>query len=231
MAEAVYPPHLFYALPKGRQTVLGTPLPQPAMILLLIQAIYYIVYVIARTSQGLYTTVIEWFFIPTSCTLIGLGMALILWQPAWTDIAHVNIDLGPPLESYPWNRSGTARLYYSFVVSLVVPIGPVTTIVAYATEHGNRPNPVSQVLCAMGIIWSVGFIVLCVLTTLGHYRPFGRRKTLVAEPRAESGWGWYYSMLLVIARAVTFVLAIYELSDLPALAYAQMRWSQYIPHL
>lgn len=231
LQEAVFLPHLFHALPKGRQTILGTPVPQVSMVLLLLQAIYYIAYVIARASQSLYTTIIEWFFIPTSCTLVALGLAAILWEPAWKDVAHVNINLGPPLDDYPWSRTNTARLYFGAVVSLVVPIGPITTLVAFGLEVHRRPKGASPVLAAMGIIWTIGFMFITWLLLKGHYKPFGHRKSIAGPPRAESGTGYYYSMLLVIARAVTFGVAIYELSDLPAAAYAQMSWAQYVPHL
>ncbi|KAG8991884.1 hypothetical protein FRB90_001195 [Tulasnella sp. 427] len=231
LQEAVYLPHLFHALPKGRQTVLGSPVPQVAMVLLLLQAIYYIAYVVARAAQSLYTTIIEWFFIPTSCTLVALALAAILWEPAWKDIAHININLGPPLDDYPWSRTNTARLYFGAVVSLIVPIGPITTLVAFGLEVHRRPKGASPVLAAMGIIWAIGFVFITALLLKGHYKPFGHRKSIAAPPRADSGTGYYYSLLLVIARAVTFGVAIYELSDLPAAAYAQMSWSQYLPHL
>lgn len=37
LSEAVFLPHLFYALPKGRKTFLGAPIYQPAMVLLVVQ--------------------------------------------------------------------------------------------------------------------------------------------------------------------------------------------------
>ncbi|KAG8929575.1 hypothetical protein FRC01_004109 [Tulasnella sp. 417] len=155
----------------------------------------------------------------------------ILWEPAWKDIAHVNINLGPPLDDYPWSRTNTARLYFGAVVSLVVPIGPITTLVAFGLEVHRRPKGASPALAVTGIIWAIGFIFITFLLVKGHYKPFGHRKSIAAPPRAESGTGYYYSLLLVIARAATFGVAIYELSDLPAAAYSQMSWSQYVPHL
>lgn len=223
LQEAVYLPHLFQALPKGRQTLFGTPVPQVAMVLLLLQAIYYVAYVIARASSSLYTTIIEWFFIPTSCTLVALGLAAILWEPAWKDIAHVNINLGPPLDHYPWSRTNTARLYFGAVVSLVIPIGPITTLVAFGLEVHRRPKGASAILAVMGIIWALGFLFITFLLLRGHYKPFGDRKSMAGVPTADSGTGYYYSILLVLARAVTFAAAIYELSDLPAAAYSQVR--------
>lgn len=223
LQEAVYLPHLFHALPKGRHSVLGTPVPQLAMVLLLFQAIYYIASVITRASRNLYVTIIEWFFIPTSFTLVALGLAAILWEPAWKDTAHVNISLGPPLDDYPWSRKNTARLYFGALVSLVVPIGPITTLLAFGLEVHHRPKGASAVLAVMGIIWCIGFIFITILMVRGHYRPFGHSRSIADAPRAESGIGYYYSLLLVVARTATFAVALYELSDLPAAAYAQVR--------
>ncbi|KAG9037973.1 hypothetical protein FRB95_003366 [Tulasnella sp. JGI-2019a] len=234
LSEAIFLPHLFYALPKGRKTFLGAPIYQPAMVLLVLQALYFIVVTCVRASQNLYTTTIEWFFIPTSITLILIFLANILWEPAWKDVAHVNINLGPaplPPHSYPWTRGTSSHLWIGGVMTiLVTPVGPITTLVAWITEFHRRPKVTTVVLIMGAVLWVLGFLALGAATIMGRYRPYGGKEPWVHDPTSQAYELWF-SVILVLARAVVLISALYEMAYLPAEAYAQMSWAQYLPHI
>ncbi|KAG8952717.1 hypothetical protein FRC03_012012 [Tulasnella sp. 419] len=230
LQEAIYLPQLFHALPHGRRTILGTPVPQASMVLLLFQAIYFVVFVIARAASNHYTAAIEWFFLPTSFTFIALGVSDILWEPAWKDIAHINLDLGKPLPHYPWTRTNKTRIFLAAVTSFVIPIGPITTLVAWGTEYKDRPQPTSIALLVGGALWAMGFLFLFALALAGRYKPFGASDPSVSDLRSEI-YGLGFGTALVIMRVVVLAFAIYELSVIPAAAFRQLAWTQYFPHV
>lgn len=187
-----------------------------------------------RTSQNHYTTSLEWFFVPTSITLVLIFFANTLWEPAWKDIAHLSLPLGPnalPPSEYPWHRGENSGFWIGGVVTLlVIPVGPITTLVAFITEQGHRPKVTDVVLVMGAILWAGGFLVLGVLTLLGRYHPFGGRNPWLRDVQTEDGgekkgeWmyeSWFIA-ILVIARLLVLTSALYEMAYLPSAAYAQV---------
>lgn len=72
------------------------------------------------------------------------------------------------------------------------------------------------------VLWVLGFLALGAATLAGRYRPYGGKDPWVRDPRSEAYETWF-SVVLVLARAVVLVSALYEMAYLPAEAYAQVR--------
>ncbi|QRW00890.1 hypothetical protein RhiJN_28908 [Ceratobasidium sp. AG-Ba] len=227
--EATFIPGLLERLPKGSGTFMGYPLPQVATILLMLQVIWFIVYVVARLAKRMYVTAFELWFLPSAGALLLLRLAGVLHHPAWKEIAHIDIGV-PHLRKY--GRSSKLQWFHTtFLFILTWGPWPVTLACGWLLHENSQPAPVVATLKNTFIAWVVvmpiaglaglvwGPNVLQLIPEIGD-----PEKIHIVVRRL-------LSFILIVMRCVVLGFAFWELSVAPHNAYVQISWASYIPHI
>ena len=227
--EATFIPGLLERLPKGSGTFMGYPLPQVATILLLLQVIWFIVYVVARLATRMYVTALELWFLPSAGALLLLRLAGVLHHPAWKEIAHIDVGI-PYLHKY--GRSSRLQWFHTtFVFILTWGPWPVALACGWLLHEESQPGLVVNTLRGTFIAWAV---VVPIASLAGHIWGPGVLEILpeFGDPnKVSTAVRHLLSVILVIMRCVVLGVAFWELSVAPRAAYHQLSWAQYIPHI
>ncbi|QRW26791.1 hypothetical protein RhiXN_01386 [Rhizoctonia solani] len=151
--EATFIPGLLDRLPKGSGTFMGYPLPQAATILLLLQVIWFIVYVVARLATGMYVTALELWFLPSAGALLLLRLAGVLHHPAWKEIAHIDVGI-PHIRKY--GRSSRLQWFHTtFLFILTWGPWPIVLACGWLLHEESQPAPVVATLRNTFIAWVI----------------------------------------------------------------------------
>ncbi|KAB5592129.1 hypothetical protein CTheo_4450 [Ceratobasidium theobromae] len=246
--EATFIPGLLERLPKGSGTFMGYPLPQVATILLLLQVVWYIVYVIARLVTGMYVTALEIWFLPSAVALLLLRLAGVLHHPAWKEIAHIDIGI-PHLRKY--GRASRLQWFHtSFLFVLTWGPWPIVLACGWLLHEASQPAPIVATLRNTFIAWT---IVIPIAALAGLIWGPGILQLLpeIGDPlKVHTSVRHLLSVILVVMRCVvlgygkrsvdikhlgrsliSWAEAFWELSVAPHAAYVQLSWAQYIPHI
>ncbi|CAE6444416.1 unnamed protein product [Rhizoctonia solani] len=227
--EATFIPGLLERLPKGSGTFMGYPLPQAATILLLLQVIWFIVYVVSRLATGMYVTALELWFLPSAGALLLLRLAGVLHHPAWKEIAHIDIGI-PHLRKY--GRSSRLQWFHTtFLFVLTWGPWPVVLACGWLLHEESQPAAVVATLRNTFIAW---VIVIPAAALAGFIWGPGILQLLpeIGDPlKAHTSVRHLLSLILIIMRCVVLGYAFWELSVAPRAAYQQISWAQYMPHI
>ncbi|KAG9096889.1 hypothetical protein FS749_007512 [Ceratobasidium sp. UAMH 11750] len=227
--EATFIPGLLDRLPKGSGTFMGYPLPQVATLLLMLQIIWFMVYVIARLATRMYVTVFELWFLPSAVALLLLRLAGVLHHPAWKEIAHIDIGV-PHLRKY--GRSSKLQWFHTTFL-FVLTWGPWPTALAcgWLLHEDSQPAPIVAVLRNTFIAWTVVMPIAALAGLVWGPNVLQLIPEIGDPEKIHVVVRRLLSFILIIMRCVVLGFALWELSIAPQAAYFQISWASYIPHI
>ncbi|KAG8756699.1 hypothetical protein FRC11_005069 [Ceratobasidium sp. 423] len=201
--EATFIPGLLDRLPKGSGTFMGYALPQVATILLLLQVIWFIVYVVARLATGMYVTALELWFLPSAGALLLLRLAGVLHHPAWKEIAHIDVGV-PHLRKYG-RRSRLQWFHTTFLFILTWGPWPVVLACGWLLHEESQPAPIVATLRNTFIALGSWVIVIPVAALAGLVWGPGILQLLpeIGDPlKVHTSVRHLLSLILIVMRCV-----------------------------
>jgi len=227
--EATFIPGLLERLPKGSGTFMGYPLPQVATILLMLQVIWFIIYVVARLATRMYVTAFELWFLPSAAALLLLRLAGVLHHPAWKEIAHIDIGI-PHLRKY--GRSSRLQWFHTtFLFVLTWGPWPVALACGWLLHEESQPAPIVNTLRNTFIAWTVVMPIAALAGLVWGPNVLQLIPEIGDPEKIHIAVRRLLSFILIVMRCVVLGFAFWELSIAPRAAYAQISWAQYIPHI
>ncbi|KAF8748805.1 hypothetical protein RHS01_10515 [Rhizoctonia solani] len=198
--EATFIPGLLDRLPKGSGTFMGYPLPQAATILLLLQVIWFIVYVVARLATGMYVTALELWFLPSAGALLLLRLAGVLHHPAWKEIAHIDVGI-PHIRKY--GRSSRLQWFHTtFLFILTWGPWPIVLACGWLLHEESQPAPVVATLRNTFIAWVI-VIPLAAFAGLIWGRGILQLLPEIGDPlKVHTSVRHLLSLILIVMRCV-----------------------------
>jgi len=227
--EATFIPGLLERLPKGSGTFMGYPLPQVATILLMLQVIWFIVYVVARLATRMYVTAFELWFLPSAGALLLLRLAGVLHHPAWKEIAHIDIGI-PHLRKY--GRSSKLQWFHTtFLFVLTWGPWPAALACGWLLHYESQPTVIVAMLRNTFIAWTVVMPIAALAGLVWGPNVLQLVPEIGDPEKVHIAVRRLLSFILIVMRCVVLGFAFWELSIAPHAAYVQISWAQYIPHI